>query len=275
MGIGMGGRLIGAGFPLTVYNRTPERAADLVKRGAKLASSPAEAAADAEIVFSMVSDDAVSRRVWLDKDGILTSAKPGTIGVECSTISPAWARELAAAAEKHGCLFLDAPVTGTKPHAASGELLFLVGGSAAALGKARPALAVMSRKIVHMGPNGSGALMKLLNNFLAGVQLVSLAEAMAVIERSGLNRESALDILNNGAPGSPLIKTLSARMVARDYAVNFELQLMQKDLTYAVSEARTHGVDLGTASAAIELFKKARDRGWGEKDFSAVVEAIR
>jgi 3-hydroxyisobutyrate dehydrogenase len=275
MGIGMGGRLIGAGFPLTVYNRTPERAADLVKRGAKLASSPAEAAADAEIVFSMVSDDAVSRHVWLDKDGILTSAKPGTIGVECSTISPAWARELAAAAEKHGCSFLDAPVTGTKPHAASGELLFLVGGSAAALEKARPALAAMSRKIVHMGPNGSGALMKLLNNFLAGVQLVSLAEAMAVIERSGLNRESALDILNNGAPGSPLIKTLSARMVARDYAVNFELQLMQKDLTYAVNEAHAHGVDLGTAAAAIELFKKARDRGWGEKDFSAVVEAIR
>jgi 3-hydroxyisobutyrate dehydrogenase len=275
MGIGMGGRLLGAGFPLTVYNRTPERAAELVKQGAKLASSPAEAAADADIVLAMVSDDKVSREVWLGEKGALKSAKPGTVCIDCSTLSPKWTRELAAEAKKHGCEFLDAPVTGTKPHAASGELLFLVGGSAEALEKARPALAVMSRKIVHMGPSGSGALMKLINNFVCGVQLASLAEAMVLIERSGLNRESALDILNNGAPGSPLVKTLSARMVNKEYAVNFVLNLMEKDLTYARNEGREHDLNLRTASAAIELFEQARSRGWGDKDFSSVVEGIR
>ena len=275
MGIGMGGRLLGAGFPLTVFNRTPERAAELVKQGARLASSPAEAAADANIVFAMVSDDKVSREVWLGEKGALKSAKPGTVCVDCSTLSPVWTRELAAEAQKHGCEFLDAPVTGTKPHAASGELLFLIGGSAEALEKARPALAVMSRKIVHMGPSGSGALMKLINNFVCGVQLASLAEAMVLIERSGLNRDSALDILNNGAPGSPLVKTLSARMVNKEYAVNFVLNLMEKDLTYARNEGREHDLNLKTASAAIELFEQARSRGWGDKDFSSVVEGIR
>jgi len=275
MGIGMGGRLLGAGFPLTVFNRTPERAAELVKQGARLASSPAEAAADANIVFAMVSDDKVSREIWLGEKGALKSAKPGTVCVDCSTLSPVWTRELAAEAQKHGCEFLDAPVTGTKPHAASGELLFLIGGSAEALEKARPALAVMSRKIVHMGPSGSGALMKLINNFVCGVQLASLAEAMVLIERSGLNRDSALDILNNGAPGSPLVKTLSARMVNKEYAVNFVLNLMEKDLTYARNEGREHDLNLKTASAAIELFEQARSRGWGDKDFSSVVEGIR
>ncbi|HXA56624.1 MAG TPA: NAD(P)-dependent oxidoreductase [Candidatus Acidoferrum sp.] len=275
MGIGMGGRLLGAGFPLTVYNRTPERAAELIKQGAKLASSPVEAAANADIVLAMVSDDKVSREVWLGENGALKSAKPGTVCIDCSTLSPAWTRELAAEAKKYGCEFLDAPVTGTKPHAASGELLFLVGGSAEALEKARPALAVMSRKIVHMGASGSGALMKLINNFVCGVQLASLAEAMVLIERSGLNRESALDILNNGAPGSPLVKTLSARMVNKDYAVNFVLNLMEKDLTYARNEGRQHDLNLKTAAAAIELFEQARSRGWGDKDFSSVVEGIR
>jgi 3-hydroxyisobutyrate dehydrogenase len=271
----MGGRLLGAGFPLTVYNRTPERAAELVKHGARLVASPSEAAADADVVIAMVSDDKVSRDVWLGENGALKSAKPGAVCIDCSTLSPGWTRELAAEAKKHGCEFLDAPVTGTKPHAASGELLFLVGGSAEALEKARPALTVMSRKIVHMGPSGSGALMKLINNFVCGVQLASLAEAMVLIERSGLNRDSALDILNNGAPGSPLVKTLSARMVNKEYAVNFVLNLMEKDLTYARNEGREHDLNLKTASAAIELFEEARLRGWGDKDFSSVVEGIR
>lgn len=275
MGIGMGGRLLQAGFPVKVYNRTPQRASELVAKGAVLASSPAEAAASADVVIVIVSDDAASRQVWLGDKNALSGARPNTVVIDSSTISPRWAREFADAAKKKGCAPLDAPVTGSKPQAAAGELAFLVGGDAEALERARPALAVMSRKIIHMGPNGSGALMKLINNFLAGVQAASLGEAIALIERSGINRDAALDILYNGAPGSPLIKTVGARMTSRDYAVNFFLRLMDKDLTYAGAEAHEHGLQLRMAAAAASLFEEAEKRGWGEKDFSAVVEAAR
>ncbi|HKQ86303.1 MAG TPA: NAD(P)-dependent oxidoreductase [Candidatus Acidoferrales bacterium] len=275
MGIGMGGRLLQAGFPLKVYNRTPQRASELVAKGAVLASSPADAAANADVIIAIVSDDAASREVWLGDKGGLSTAKPGAVVIDSSTISPRWAREFAEAARKKGCAPLDAPVTGSKPQAASGELLFLVGGDAEALEKARPALAAMSRKIVYMGPNGSGALMKLINNFLAAVQTASLGEAIALIERSGMNRDTALDILYNGAPGSPLIKIVGNRMTSRDYSVNFFLHLMKKDLTYAAAEAGEHGLQWKTAAAAISLFEEAQKRGWGEKDFSSVVEAAR
>jgi 3-hydroxyisobutyrate dehydrogenase len=275
MGIGMGGRLLGAGFPLKVYNRTAERAAPLVARGAVQVSSPAEAAADSDVIIAMVSDDRASREVWLGEKGALRNVKKGAVPIDSSTMSPRWAREWAKTAKELGLSALDAPVTGSKPQAASGELIFLVGGDADALERARPALTVMSRRIAHMGPNGSGALMKLINNFLAAVQAASLGEAIALIERSGLNRDAALDILYNGAPGSPLIKTVGARMTAQDYAVNFFLRLMEKDLSYAMAEAREHGLNLRTAAAAASIFEEAEKRGWGDKDFSAVVEGAR
>jgi 3-hydroxyisobutyrate dehydrogenase len=275
MGIGMGGRLLGAGFPLKVYNRTAERAAPLVERGAVQVSSPAEAATDSDVIIAMVSDDKASRQVWLGENGALAKVGKGAVPVDSSTMSPRWAREWAKIAKEHGISALDAPVTGSKPQAASGELVFLVGGDADALERVRTVLAVMSRRIAHMGPNGSGALMKLINNFLSAVQAASLGEAIALIERSGLNRDTALDILYNGAPGSPLIKTVGARMVAHDYAVNFFLRLMEKDLSYAMAEARQHGLNLQTAAAAASLFEEAEKRGWGDKDFSAVAEGAR
>ena len=275
MGSGMARRLLGAGFPLTVYNRNPERAAPLLTEGAQAAASPREAASRAEVILSMVADDAASRAVWRGEEGALAGAARGSVLVECSTLSVGWIDELAWEAASVGCELLDAPVTGSKPHAASGELSFLVGGSAAALETARPVLAVMSRAIVHVGATGRGALLKLINNFLAGVQAASLAEAMALIERSGLDREKALEVLTNGAPGSPLIKTLSARMTARDYTPNFLLRLMAKDLTYALGEARRHGLSLSTVAAALEIHKQAIASGRGEEDFSAIVEPLR
>ena len=233
MGSGMARRLLGAGFPLTVYNRNRERAAPLAAEGAHVAASPREAAARADVVLSMVADDAASRAVWLGEHGALAGAARGAVLVESQHAHGRLDRELAREAAARGCELLDAPVTGSKPHAASGELVFLVGGSAAALETARPALTAMSRAIVHVGATGSGALLKLINNFMCGVQAASLAEALALIERSGLDRAKALEVLTTGAPGSPLVKTLSARMTARDYTPNFLLRLMAKDLTYA------------------------------------------
>ncbi len=274
MGSGMAGRLLSADFPLTVYNRNPAKAAPLEKDGAFVASSPREAAARAEIIISIVADDDASRAVWFGEDGALAGASRGSVLVESSTLTVAWVKELAAAAAPRGCELLDAPVTGTKPHAAAGELLFLVGGSTSALATARPVLAVLSREIVHLGPTGSGAYLKLINNFLCGVQAASLAEAIAFIGKSGLDRSKAVAVLTNGAPGSPLLKVISARAAAADFTPNFELRLMAKDLRYAVEEAARSGLTLQTATAARDIFKHAVAAGHGEKDFSAILESL-
>lgn len=275
MGSGMANRLLGAGFRLTIYNRTAEKAASFVERGAKIAATPREAVTRANIIISMVADDTSSRSVWLGERGALTGAVPGTVLIESSTLSLPWVKELAIAAAARDCELIDAPVTGSKAQAASGELNFLVGGSPGALEKARVALLVMSRSIVHVGPSGSGALLKLINNFLCGVQVASLAEAVAWIEKSGVDRDQMLEFLKNGAGGSPLIKLISERMSRSDFTPNFLLRLMTKDLGYAVDEAKQHSLDLVTGSAAHSVFKQAITKGQGDMDMSAVVEQFR
>ena len=275
MGSGMARRLLVNGFPLTVFNRNIERAKPFAADGATVAVSPHEAASQADVIISMVADDIASRSLWLRENGALAAAKPGVVCIECSTVTVDWARELAAAVAAKQCEFLDAPVTGSKPHAAAGELNFIVGGSAAVLEKVRLVLAAMSKTIVHLGPTGSGSLFKLINNFVCGVQVASLAEAMAMIERGGLDRAKALEILTNGAPGSPLVKAVAARMTAPDFTPNFLLRLMAKDLGYAIQEGGKLAVELRTAAAALEAFQRGIADGHGEKDIAAVVEPFR
>lgn len=275
MGTGMARRLLSEKFPVAVYNRSREKAEALAADGAAVASSPREAAAKARVVISMVADDAASRAVWLGENGAMAGVSPGTVLIESSTLTSGWVRELAAAAARQKCEFLDAPVTGTKPHAASGELLFLVGGSAEALEAARPVLAAMSRDIVHLGPTGSGAVMKLVNNFLCGVQAASFAEAMALVDAAGLDREQAARILCNGAPGSPLVKTIWARATGGDLTPNFHLRLMAKDLKYSMEAATQYKLALKTAAPAIEVFEDAAKKGYGDQDLAAVVETQR
>ncbi len=264
MGSGMARRLLGAGFPLTIYNRTRARAEALAAEGAAVADTPCAAAGRAEVVIAMLADDAASRSVWLGDDGALAGARPGSVLIESSTLSVPWIFELSAAANGRQCGFLDAPVTGSKPQAESGGLLFRR-RRRGSLDAVRPVLAAMSRAVAHMGPNGCGALMKLVNNFLCAVQAASLAEALAVIEHSPLDRARALEILKEGAPGSPMLRTLSARMVSQDYRPNFALALMAKDISYAIAEGRRLGVALETAQSALKLFENASQRGYGNK----------
>jgi 3-hydroxyisobutyrate dehydrogenase len=275
MGGGMARRLLANGFQLTVFNRNVERSKSFAAEGAKVANSPREAAAQANFIISMVADDNAARSLWTGDNGALAAAKPGTVCIECSTVSVNWVRELAAIAAKKQCEFLDAPVTGSKNQAASGELNFLVGGDSATLEKARPVFAAMGKNVSLIGPTGSGALIKLINNFVCGVQIAALAEALAMIERSGLDRAKALEVLTNGAPGSPLVKVVSARMTTPDFTPNFLLRLMAKDIGYAIQEGRKLSVELVTARAALEEFQKAIAAGHGEKDIAAVVEPFR
>jgi 3-hydroxyisobutyrate dehydrogenase len=275
MGTGMAGRLLDAGYPLTVWNRTPGKADGLAARGARIAQSPRDAARGAAVVISMLADVPVCRDVWLGRGEALEDVTPGTILVESSTVTVDWILELDRAAQEHGCTLVDAPVTGSKPQAAAGQLLFLAGGVPEALGKLDPILRAMGRDVVHVGPVGSGARLKLINNFLSGSQAAALAEAVSLVERSGLDTQKSLSVLTEGAPGSPIVKTLSGRMVSRQYDPQFMLRLMAKDLRYAVSEADQQSLDLDMGRAALRVFEHAIAAGQGDEDMSAVVEQFR
>jgi 3-hydroxyisobutyrate dehydrogenase len=275
MGAGMAKNLLAAGFSVAAYNRTRAKAEPLAEAGARIAASPADASSDADVILTMLSDETASRAAWIGPQGALASPKPGAVLIESSTVTPKWIAELAGFATARGLDLLDAPVTGSRVQAEAGQLTFLVGGDAAVLEQVRPVLAAMSKEIVLLGPSGSGARMKLINNFLCGVQVASLAEGLAWIERSGLDRDLALRVLKGGAPGSPLLAAISGRMVEAKYDVNFLLSLMDKDLRYAAADAAAVGIDLRTAQSAEMLFADAIESGYAGKDMSAVVEPLR
>ena len=274
MGSGMAAQLVAKGFPLAVFNRNPEKSKPFAAK-ARIAGSPREAVSGADVVISMVADDGASNFMWLGDNGSLAAVAPGAVCIESSTVSVDWVRELARNVSSAGCGFLDAPVTGSKTNAAAGDLNFIVGGETATLEKARPVLEAMSKTILHVGPIGSGALLKLINNFVCGVEIAALAEAMAMIECAGLDRAKALEVIANGAPGSPLVKTVSSRMTKPDYTPNFMLRWMAKDLKYAMAEGARLSVELVTAAAALENFQRGIAAGHGDKDIAAVVEPLR
>ncbi|WP_213806092.1 NAD(P)-dependent oxidoreductase [Granulicella sp. dw_53] len=275
MGTGMATNLLKAGFQLSVYNRTRSKAEVFGAQGARVADTAADAAKGATLILSMLADDTASRETWLGERGALQAATWDALLIECGTVSPSWIVELGAKAHDRGNELLDAPVTGSRLQAAGGQLTFFVGGTASALDRATPVLQAMSKQIVHLGPSGSGAKIKLINNFLCGVQVASLAEGMAWLERSGLDRDLALDILKRGAPGSPLLADISGRMTRHDYTVNFVLNLMLKDLQYAHKAAAELGVELTTAVNARALFEQAAAAGYAGQDMSSVVEPLR
>jgi len=243
MGAGIAQNILKAGFDLTVHNRTSAKTEPLSKLGAKVAASPREAALNADLVISMVADDAASRQIWLGETGALGGVGKETILIESSTLSHAWVRELASLAAGRGLAFLDAPVNGGPSMAVAGQLKMMVGGEAAVLDQARPVLASFAEQITHMGPNGTGAMTKLVNNLMGGVQMVALAEALHMAAR------------NYGEP-------------------NFLLRHIRKDVTYALRLAEEVDAPLMTASAAREVYRMAGRLGYDDADFAAVFEAL-
>jgi 3-hydroxyisobutyrate dehydrogenase len=199
--------------------------------------------------------------------------KTPSVLIESSTLSVDWVRTLAAEAVERECKFLDAPVTGTKPHAASGELLFLVGGSAEVLQEARSVFSVLGRDVIHLGPIGSGAMMKLVNNFLCGVEAASFAEALRLVDAGGLDRAKAISILTGGAPGSGILKRMAERETTNDFTAVFALQWMAKDLAYAINAASDKGVPLPVTTASLSVFRQAMELSYGGEDFAAVIKS--
>ncbi len=275
MGSGMARQLLAAGFEVAVWNRSADKAQPLADEGARIAASPADAGNGAAIVIAMLADDAVSRAVWTGEDGALAAMQEGAIALDSSTLTGGWVTELAALAEARGVRFLEAPVTGSRDQAAQGALRFLVGGAADVLEAARPVLDAMGSATVHLGPVGSGATVKLANNFLCGVQAASLAEALALFEKRGLNVEQAVSVLTEGAPASPLLKAVSRRMLDRAYDPHFFVPLMAKDLSYAGQALAEAGIPSAIAEAARKRFLDAAAAGHGEQDIASIIEPLR
>ena len=275
MGAGIAQNILKAGFDLTVYNRTVAKTEPLAKLGAKVSASPSEAARDADIILSMVADDTASREVWLEERGALRSARDGTILIESSTLSHTWALELAGLAAERGLAFLDAPVNGGPSMALAGQLKTMVGGEAEVLERARPVLESFTEQITHMGPSGTGAMTKLINNVMTGVHLAALAEALYLAEQAGLNLEQVVSVVSNAGPASPIVKMKAPLMAARNYGEpSFLLRHIRKDVTYALRLAEELDAPLTTASAARELYRIAGELGYDDADFAAVFEAL-
>jgi 3-hydroxyisobutyrate dehydrogenase len=275
MGNGIARNLLKAGFPLAVYNRTRVKAEPLAALGAMVADSPREAAAGADIVIAMVGDDQASRAVWLGEGGALAVAPAKAVLVECSTLSLEWMRELAGRCAALGLDFLDAPVTGSKEAAEAGQLKLMVGGTAAALERARPALGSISAQISHFGPSGAGALIKLINNLMVAAQVAVLAEGLNLAAQGGLDLAQVVQFLINAGPASPVVKGKAQLMAAHDYDAQFALKWMHKDATYALRAADEFGVPMPTLAAAREVYQIAKGLGYGDQDFAAVFEALR
>lgn len=271
MGSGMAANWLAKGFNLTIWNRTRAKAEGLAAQGATLAATPREAATNADFVVAMVADDAASREVWLGENGALAGMKRGAIAIESSTLTPDWVRELAGKAQEHGCGFLDAPVGGSRQAAAGGQLTFFVGGDAATLEDARPALSAIGGKINHLGGVGAGATWKLINNLLIAAQSAALAEALKLAEKAGFDPPQTAALILAGAAASPIVQMKLPRMIAGSYdETDFALYLMHKDARYGIALAEALGAPKDMISGAAAAFARAEAKGLGAKDFAAV-----
>jgi 3-hydroxyisobutyrate dehydrogenase len=260
MGHGMAGRYLDAGFTVSIWNRSKAKAEDLIARGARWATSPEDAAIDADAVVTMVADDEASRQVWLTKDGAAAMMKAGTLAIECSTVSYQHALDLSRELRSRGLIYIDSPVTGLPDAAAAGKLTLLVGAEAADLEKARPFLTPLSTTIRHFGAVGAGTVYKLINNMMGAIQIAGIAEGLAIAEQAGLDSQLVLEAIAAGVAGSPQVIRHSKRMAARDFSgATFTAALRQKDAAYAVAlaESLLQATPI-MGRAAVEAYDRAK-----------------
>ena len=272
MGRRMALRLIKAGHQLTVWNRSPQALEALASAGARLANNPAQAAASAEFVISMVRDDAASRAVWCEPEsGALAAMQSSAIAIESSTLSIDWIGELGRAAQARGVALLEAPVSGSRPAAEAGQLVYLVGGEAGALSRAEALLKTMGSAIHHLGPIGSGTLTKLATNSLLGIQVTALAEIIALLKRSGTDVERCLGAIAGTSVWSPVAHALTKSMLSRDFQPQFPVELIEKDFAYTLAAAGAE-LSLPTLAAARSVFSQGIQQGLGGDNMTAVVQ---
>jgi 3-hydroxyisobutyrate dehydrogenase-like beta-hydroxyacid dehydrogenase len=271
MGLGMAQCLLGAGHTLVAYNRTASRGEPLKAKGATLVSSPQEAAADAEVVITMLSDDPAVEEILLGERGVMRAAKKGTLFIDSSTVTPGMSRRCAQEAKQLGLRFLDAPVTGSRNEAANGKLVFIVGGEKSDYDAAAPLFDVMGQARFYFGPSGSGATVKLCNNAISATLTTAMAESATLVKASGVDQKAALEFLSeHGAFACRLSRNKLPKMFSGDFSPNFQLKLMAKDVRYFLALANEfHRMTPAIATVGGVLADAAK-AGFGDDDIAAV-----
>jgi 3-hydroxyisobutyrate dehydrogenase len=274
MGAPMARNLLKAGYAVTVWNRTWPKAAALVSDGAATAGSPSEVAAASDIILTCVTNSPDVEEVALGPGGVIEGAAAGTVFIDHSTISPAVTRTIAAKLAEKGIAMLDAPVSGGDIGAQAGTLAIMVGGDAEVFERCRPVLAAMGKTIVHCGPSGAGQVVKACNQVAGGLNLLALAEAVALARRSGVDAAKMLEVVGAGAAGSWMISNLGPRALRRDFEPGFMVELMQKDLRLALDAAAASHTPLAGTALVHQLFAVLEAAGRGREGTQALVDAI-
>ncbi len=276
MGSRMANRLVERGFDLTVWNRTQSTAEEFCTAhpGVRLAHTPGEAGAQADLIVTMVVDGPQVEQVLLGPDGVAAAAQPGALCVDCSTIGPRWTREIASRLTEHDIGLVDAPVTGSSPRAEDGTLTIMVGGSDEDVARARPALDAMGTTIVHAGALGHGQMVKLINNAVAATNAAVLGEALVVGAKAGLNLDALVEVMGAGSGNSTMLGLKAGPMREHDYTTLFKLDHMLKDVRLCLEEGAELGAPFMFAALTREVLIGASGRGHGDDDFAAMIEAL-
>ncbi|WP_084655331.1 NAD(P)-dependent oxidoreductase [Nocardia altamirensis] len=278
MGSGMAARMLAAGHEVTVFNRSPEKAAELAAAGAVLAATPRAAAERADAIFAMVADDAASRAVWLGEDGALAAESAAdAFAIECSTLSRPWMLELAKSADARGFRFIDAPVTGLPDAAAAGRLTLFVGADRNHLDAARELLRPLCTNIVHFGEVGAGTAYKLLQNLLGSIQIAATAEALRTAELAGLDLPTVVETLSGGGVASPTLVYASQLMLngVHDRDIAFTGTLRLKDTRIGVEQADALNAPAAMGHAAFTIFERLIDAGHGDLNETKLIDLLR
>jgi len=275
MGGPMAANLARAGYGLSVYTRTREKAdAFATEHGARAAATPREAAEGAAVVITMVPDAPEVEEVLLGEQGAVHGLGEGGLVIDMSTIAPTAAKAIGERLGDDGAAFLEAPVSGSRPKAEDGTLTIMVGGEDGDFERARPLFDVMGERIVHVGPRGHAQFAKLLTNTMGAVHAAALAEAVLAVDKAGVNPDAFLEVAAGSAGNSTVLGLKGRPMFERDFTPLFKLEHMLKDVRHCLDEAKALGVELSLGAFVEPLFAKVADAGDGEEDFAAVIRAF-
>jgi 2-hydroxy-3-oxopropionate reductase len=270
MGKPMGRNLLKAQFPLVVWNRTKERADDLVRDGAKFASSPRETAAQADVLITIVSDPPAVEQVLWGENGAIDGLRRGALYIDSSTVSPDLARRAARACSERGVDYLDAPVTGGTWGAEKGELVFMIGGTAQALERAKPVLEAVGKRFFLLGPNGAGQTVKLAMNMILALEVEALAESLALVTKAGVAGERLVEVMQSSMARAPVLDVKAPQILKNDYRPSFPLRLMHKDMRLALELAKQEGVPLPAGAAAYATYSAVKNAAKEDIDYAGV-----
>ena len=274
MGSGMAANLLKAGYPVTVWNRSPEAGKPLVEQGAIQAQTPAQAVKDADIIMYSLANDHAVEEVVFGQDGILSNVRSGQIAIDMSTVHPDTAHREAAAYANKQVEFLDAPVFGSKNESAAGGLWIVVGGKREVFERVKSILEPMSETIHYMGETGKGASMKLIGNSIIATQIEALGEAMILGTKASLNPKDVLDVLHVVDFRSPIFDSMGKMLIERDFTSSFALKHMLKDANLIARLAQDLNSPTPAAAIVRETIKAAVNQGWGEENASAFIKAL-